>query len=73
MTIIMAVDLALFPVPAYVADYRARTAPPAFGLPERRSKGKRDTWFSEAQSDNEPLGSGDPLATVSGTGGSGGT
>ena len=73
MTIIMAVDVALFPVPAYVADYRARTAPPAFGLPERRSKEKRDTRISEAQSANEPIGSADLLATLSGTGGTSGT
>jgi hypothetical protein len=73
MTIIMLVDLALFPVPAYVADYRARIAPPAFGLPERRSKEKRDAWFAEAVSDERPIASDDPLAALSGAGGSGGT
>ena len=73
MTIIMVVDLALFPVPAYVADYRARIAPPAFGLPERRSKDKRDAWFAEAVSDEGPVGSADPLAALSGAGGTSGT
>jgi hypothetical protein len=72
MTIILVVDLALFPVPAYVADYRARIAPPAFGLPERRSKEKRDAWFAKAASDEEPVGSADPLAALSGAGGSSG-
>ena len=72
MTIIMVVDLALFPVPVYVADYRARIAPPAFGLPERRSKEKRDAWFAEAVSDEGPVGSADPLASLSGAGGTSG-
>jgi len=73
MTIIMLADLALLPVPAYVADYRARIAPPAFGLPERRSKEKRNAWLSEAVSDEAPEGSVDPLAALSGTGGASGT
>jgi hypothetical protein len=73
MTIIILIDLALFPVPAYVADYRAGIAPPAFGLPERRSKEERDAWFDEAASDEEPVGSADPLATLSGAGGTSGT
>jgi hypothetical protein len=73
MTIIIVVDLALFPVPAYIADYRARIAPPAFGLPERRSKQKRDAWFAEAVSDEDPAGSSDPLPTLSGAGGTSGT
>jgi branched-chain amino acid transport system permease protein len=73
MTIIILVDLALFPVPAYVADYRAGIAPPAFGLPERRSKEKRDAWFAEAVSDEGPAGSADPLAALSGAGGTSGT
>ena len=72
MTIILLVDLALFPVPAYVADYRARIAPPAFGLPERRSKEKRDAWFAEAVSDEGPVGAADPLAALSGAGGTSG-
>ena len=72
MTIILMVDFALFPVPAYVADYRARIAPPAFGLPERRSKEKRDAWFAAAVSDEGPVGSGDPLASLSGAGGTSG-
>jgi branched-chain amino acid transport system permease protein len=72
MTIILLVDLALFPVPAYVADYRARIAPPAFGLPERRSKEKRDAWFAEAVSDEGPVGSADPLTALSGAGGTSG-
>ena len=66
------IDLALLPVPAYVVDYRARIAPPAFGLPERRSKEKRDAWFAEAVSDEGPVGSADPLATLSGAGGTSG-
>jgi branched-chain amino acid transport system permease protein len=37
MVIIMAIDLAVLPVPAYVTDYRNRIAPPAFGLPDRRA------------------------------------
>jgi hypothetical protein len=73
MTITILVDLLLFPVPAYVVDYRARIAPPAFGLPERRSKEKRDAFFAEAASDDEPVGSGDPLEALSGAGGTGGT
>ncbi|MGP0029721.1 MAG: ABC transporter permease subunit [Acidimicrobiales bacterium] len=72
MTIIILADLALFPVPAYVADYRARIAPPAFGLPERRSKEKRDAWFASAVSDEEPVSPGDPLAALSGAGGTSG-
>jgi hypothetical protein len=72
MTIILAVDLALLPIPAYVADYRARIAPPAFGLPERRSKEKRDAWFAEAASDEGPVGSADPLTALSGAGGTSG-
>ena len=72
MTIILVVDLALLPVPAYVADYRARIAPPAFGLPERRSKERRNAWFAEAASDEGPVGSPDPLASLSGAGGTSG-
>ena len=73
MAIIMMVDLGSFPVPVYVADYRAWTAPPAFGLPERRSKDKRDAWFAEAVSDDGPVVSADPLTALSGTGGTSGT
>jgi branched-chain amino acid transport system permease protein len=73
MTIIMLVALMAFPVPAYVIDYRARIAPPAFGLPERRSKEKRDAFFAEAVSDQEPVGPADPLAALSGAGGTSGT
>jgi branched-chain amino acid transport system permease protein len=73
MTIIMLVDFILFPVPAYVADYRARIAPPAFGLPERRSKDGRDASFAEAVSDARPVGPADPLSVLSGTGGTSGT
>jgi hypothetical protein len=72
MTIILVVDLALLPVPAYVTDYRRRIAPPAFGLPERRSKEKRDAFFAEAVSDEGPVGSADPLATLSNAGGTSG-
>jgi branched-chain amino acid transport system permease protein len=72
MTFIMVVDLALFPVPAYVADYRAGIAPPAFGLPERRSKEKRDARFYEEAYDDEPVGSADPLTALSRTGGTSG-
>jgi branched-chain amino acid transport system permease protein len=73
MTITMLVDLVLFPVPAYVADYRARIAPPAFGLPERRSKEKRGAGISQAVSGEGSLGSTDPLTTLSGAGGTSGT
>jgi branched-chain amino acid transport system permease protein len=73
MTIIMLVDLALFPVPAYVADYRARIAPPAFGLPERRSKAKNGASFAEAVSGGGPVGPADPISTLSAPGGSNGT
>jgi branched-chain amino acid transport system permease protein len=73
MAIIMMIDLALLPAPFYVADYRARNAPPAFGLPERRSKDKRDAGFATAESDGRPEGSGDPLAALSGAGGTSGT
>jgi branched-chain amino acid transport system permease protein len=73
MTIIMLVDLILLPVPAYVADYRARIAPPAFGLPERRSKGKRNAWLAEAVSDEAPDSSTDPIAALSRAGGTSGT
>jgi hypothetical protein len=61
MAIVMMADLALLPIPAYVADYRAGIAPPAFGLLERRSKEKRDTWFAEAVSDESPVGPANPL------------
>jgi hypothetical protein len=73
MAIIMMADVALLPVPAYLVDYRARIAPPAFGLPERRSKEKRDAFFAEAVSDQEPVGPADPLAALSGAGGTSGT
>ena len=72
MTIIMVVAFALLPVPAYVADYRNGIAPPAFGLPERRSKEKRDAWFSDAVSDDAPLGPADPIATLTRAGGTSG-
>jgi branched-chain amino acid transport system permease protein len=73
MTIIILVDLMLFPVPAYVIDYRARIAPPAFGLPERRSKERRNAFFAEAVSDEEPVVSADPLGALSGAGGTSAT
>jgi branched-chain amino acid transport system permease protein len=73
MTIIILADLMLFPVPPYVADYRARIAPPAFGLPERRSKEKRDAWFTETAPDEERVGSADTLSALSGAGGTSGT
>ena len=73
MTIIILVDLMLFPVPAYVDDYRARIAPPAFGLPERRSKERRNAFFAEAVSDEEPVGPADPLGALSGAGGTSAT
>jgi hypothetical protein len=67
------VDLGLLPVPAYVTDYRGGIAPPAFGLPERRSKEKRDAFFADAVSDENPVGSAaDPLATLSNAGGTSG-
>jgi hypothetical protein len=72
MAIIMVVDLALLPIPVYVADYRARIAPPAFGLPERRSKEKRDAWFADAVSDEGPVGAADALGALSGAGGTSG-
>jgi hypothetical protein len=72
MAIIMMVDLALLPVPAYIVDYRARIAPPAFGLPERRSKGKRDAWFAKPVSE-EPVAPPAPLAAPSAAGGNSGT
>ncbi len=72
MAIVMMADLALLPIPAYVADYRARIAPPAFGLPERRSKEKRDAWFAEAVSDEGPVGPADPVTALSGAGGTSG-
>ena len=72
MTIIILVDLMLFPVPAYVIDYRARIAPPAFGLPERRSKERRNAFFDEAASGEDPLTTDDPFA-LSGAGGTSGT
>jgi branched-chain amino acid transport system permease protein len=73
MAVIMAVDLALFPVPAYVVDYRAGIAPPAFGLPERRSKERRGTSFAKAVPDEGPVGSDDPLPALSGAGDTSGT
>jgi branched-chain amino acid transport system permease protein len=73
MTIILVVDLALLPVPAYVADYRARIAPPAFGLPERRSKEKRDAFFADAAADESPVTTDDELAALSGAGGTSGS
>ena len=72
MTLILLVALALLPVPAYVVDYRARIAPPAFGLPERRSKEKRDAWFSEEAADEASASPGDQLAALSGAGGTSG-
>jgi branched-chain amino acid transport system permease protein len=51
MTILLIVDLALLPVPAYVVDYRARIAPPAFGLPERRANQKRNGRIAEKVTD----------------------
>jgi branched-chain amino acid transport system permease protein len=68
MAIVMMADLALLPIPAYVADYRAGIAPPAFGLLERRSKEKRDTGFAEAVSDEGPVGPADLLTALSSTG-----
>lgn len=72
MTIIMLVALAVLPVPAYVVDYRARIAPPAFGLPERRSKERRDAWFAESVADEGPTATADQLASLSGAGGTSG-
>jgi branched-chain amino acid transport system permease protein len=72
MTVILLVALAVLPVPAYAVDYRARIAPPAFGLPERRSKEKRDAWFAAEAADEAPVGTGDPLAALSGAGGASG-
>jgi hypothetical protein len=73
MVIILIVDLALLPVPAYVADYRARIAPPAFGLPERRSKEKRNAWFGAAVSDEGPVGPADRVTELSTAGDTSGT
>jgi hypothetical protein len=72
MAIIMLADLALLPVPAYIVDYRARIAPPAFGLPERRSKAKRDAWLAKPVSEElvAPTAS---LAAPSVAGGNSGT
>jgi hypothetical protein len=72
MTIIILVALMVFPVPAYAIDYRDRIAPPAFGLPERRSKEKRDAFFAGAVSDQEPVEPSDPLAALSAAGGTSG-
>jgi hypothetical protein len=62
----------LLPVPAYVTDYRARTAPPAFGLPERRSNEKRSAQMTEAVSDKSSVGSSERLAALSRSGGTSG-
>jgi branched-chain amino acid transport system permease protein len=74
MTFILLADLFVVPVPAYVVDYRSNIAPPAFGLPERRSKEKRDEWFGRADADSGPTTVGDqlPAPTLSGAGGTGG-
>ncbi len=74
MTVILLVDILALPVPAYLIDYRANIAPPAFGLPERRSKASRDAWFAKAVAD-EPAdagAAGDSVAALSGAGGSSG-
>ena len=73
MTIVILADIALFPVPAYIADYRARIAQPAFGLPERRSKEKRDATAALAGSDDKTRGGADLLATHCDAGGRSGT
>jgi branched-chain amino acid transport system permease protein len=72
MTVILVVDLAVLPVPAYVVDYRAHLAPPAFGLPERRSKSKRDAWFAQAVANEGPARPQDAPAALSGAGGTSG-
>ena len=62
------------PFQAYVNDYRARIAPPAFGLPERRSKERREHLLAEAVSDEEAVvSSADPLGALSGAGGTSAT
>ena len=73
MTIILLVDLFVLPVPAYVVDYRANVAPPAFGLPERRSKERRDAWFIQPVPGTGPTATGDQVPTLSGAGGASGT
>jgi branched-chain amino acid transport system permease protein len=73
MAIIMLADFILFPVPAYVVDYRARIAPPAFGLPERRSKERGNASIAGAVSNARPVGSADPFSALSGARGTSGT
>jgi branched-chain amino acid transport system permease protein len=73
MTIIMVVDLALFPIPAYAADYWARIAPPAFGLPERRSQLNGRGRLAGTVSEESPVGSDDPVGALSAIGGTSGT
>jgi hypothetical protein len=74
MTVILLVDLLGVPVPAYVVDYRRNIAPPAFGLPERRSKASRDAWFTKAVADEPADGraSGDSVVALSEAGGTSG-
>jgi hypothetical protein len=72
LTIILLVDLLALPVPAYVVDYRSNIAPPAFGLPERRSKERRDEWFAQAVPGTGAAATGDPVPTLSGAGGANG-
>jgi branched-chain amino acid transport system permease protein len=70
MTIALIVDLFVFPVPAYVVDYRSNVAPPAFGLPERRSKQARDEWL--VPTDRGPATLGDQMPALRDAGGVGG-
>ncbi len=74
MTVILLVDLLVVPVPAYVVDYRRNIAPPAFGLPERRSKASRDAWFTKAVADEPADGraAGDSVVALSDAGGTSG-
>ena len=56
MTIIILVDLMLFPVPAYVADYRARIAPPGIRPSRAPVEGADGTPSSRRlSSDEEPI------------------
>jgi branched-chain amino acid transport system permease protein len=73
MTAIMLADLVAIPIPAYIVDYRANVAPPAFGLPERRSLTMRgDARSDKTLRDGGPATSGDQLTALSGAGGTSG-
>jgi branched-chain amino acid transport system permease protein len=73
MTTIMLVDLIALPAPAYIVDYRANDAPPAFGLPDRRSQRRRDASPVGSAPGGGPATTDDQMAALSGAGGTGGT